>query len=609
MLTFQDLLNDKGDAFIDKLFNMPVTVYEKLDASQFSFERDASGKFSFFKQGQSNPISKIDVTLSQYYTPAIKHVQNLSANIADMIPINWKFCCEYFIDRSPVYISYDEIPKNNLVLINIIETTLNGKKVIDDLNILKEWADLLEIDQPPILFQGNLSEKQKLKIMEFVKTPKNELLKKFDTDSFIKHIISILSPDKKNSFLRKDVDGLVEGVVFKFGDQEDTVIAKIIDPVFYSKKIENRPNSSGEPSDVYWLTLIDLVEYIQGIDIKFIDVEGSDPDERYIDLVCKLYNGFIEKYGNKYIGVDFELPKFMRKDAFRVGFDYIPNKKTSEYVRSHDSWQNVFKIIIAALRKKKKESNRLFTPYVLNRFNITVNEIKDICNTVSVEEDDNEIGLLTFDEMKRYGRINDVVESDESSHFHEIEADNSPASLQLKAFLDDGQEYSERDSQKVNVIIDTFEFFTNEHYNELVKAKEKNGNPVILINIRTPHNLTNEDVQNRVLSSVEREYPELIENIMKVRTSDISEILATLIGADYEPVSIIVQSNMVDYFEKQCKTSDAHGAIFEITSMDKDPDYSKIYSFVMNDSWAEFRKYVPTVVINYFESFKIKEPV
>ena len=78
MITFQELINDKGDEFISRLFTMPVTVYEKLDASQFSFECDENGNFSFYKQGQNNPISKIDITLSQYYNNAIKHIQNLS---------------------------------------------------------------------------------------------------------------------------------------------------------------------------------------------------------------------------------------------------------------------------------------------------------------------------------------------------------------------------------------------------------------------------------------------------------------------------------------------------------------------------------------------------
>ena len=65
MITFQELINSRGDDFINLLFTMPVTVYEKLDASQFSFEKDEYGVFSFYKQGQNTPISKIDITLSQ----------------------------------------------------------------------------------------------------------------------------------------------------------------------------------------------------------------------------------------------------------------------------------------------------------------------------------------------------------------------------------------------------------------------------------------------------------------------------------------------------------------------------------------------------------------
>ena len=40
-------------------------------------------------------------------------------------------------------------------------------------------------------------------------------------------------------------------------------------------------------------------------------------------------------------------------------------------------------------------------------------------------------------------------------------------------------------------------------------------------------------------------------------------------------------------------------------TLDKDPDYIKLYNYIMNDLWSDFRKHVPVVVLNYFEAFKI----
>ena len=151
------------------------------------------------------------------------------------------------------------MPKNGLVLINIINNSVKNKKVLDDKNLLSEWADFLDIEMPPIIFQGILSEDQKAKIIEFIRTPVVQLKDKFQTNSFIRHLLSILDPTKTNSFLRETDRGLIEGVIFRFGDDENSFTAKIIDPIFYSRKVDNKDNKVSAPSDVYWLTLIDTV--------------------------------------------------------------------------------------------------------------------------------------------------------------------------------------------------------------------------------------------------------------------------------------------------------------------------------------------------------------
>lgn len=603
MVTFQELINNRGDEFINRLFNLPVTVYEQLDASQFSFECDVDGNFSFYKQDQNTPISKIDITLSQYYNNAIKHFQNLPIEKIKLIPANWRFCCEYFIDKNPVYISYDRMPKSGLVLINIIDNSGNGKKVLDDKVLLEEWADFLDIENPPLIFQGLLAEDQKNKIMEFVRTPNNKLKDKFETNSFIRHLLAILSPEKSTSFLRDTDRGLIEGVVFRFGNENESFTAKIIDPIFYSRKIENNTKRSSLPSDIYWLTLLDIVEYLQGVNLSNYNIEGENSEERYLSLMCNIFNDFIQKYGNKYKDVDFELPKFMQKESFKVGLEYIPNKQTAKIIMSEESWQNVFKVILAAFRKKKKGTNQFFTEYVLTCFNSLVSQISELCSSLVNEADDNELGILTFDEMKRYGKIFDVTESEDSV---EIKKKESSKKLlkQFQVLSDDGQKY-DRSNKKICAIVDSFEVFTNEHLKKIEEIQSEYNHKVVLVNIRTNYNLTQEEVQVRMLNSIEREYNTLIEDVVNVRNGDLSEILSVLLAKGYEPENIIVQNKDKDYFDKQKESSDLHGTKFVIKTLDKDPDYKKLYNYIMNDLWSDFRKHVPIVVLNYFEAFKI----
>lgn len=604
MITFHELINNRGDDFINRLFTMPVTVYEKLDASQFSFECDEDGVFSFYKQGQNTPISKIDITLSQYFNGAIKFIQNLPLDKIKLIPPHWRFCCEYFIDKSPVYISYDEMPKNGLVLINIIDNSTKEKKVLDNKIFLNEWADFFDIEKPPLIFQGMLSEDQKSKILEFIKTPRVQLKEKFETNSFIRHLLSILDPERKSSFLRDSDRGLIEGVIFRFEGEDESFTAKIIDPIFYSRKIENKENKSSKPSDVYWLTLIDAIEFLQGVKIKNLKPEGETSDEKYLDVVCKIFNIFIQKYGEKFKGVDFELPKFMQKEAFKVGIEYIPNKETARYVAEDESWQNVFKVFLAAFRKKKKGTNQLFTEYVLNRFNQIVDEIALECSTNIDFEEDGDSGLLTFDEMKRYGRITDVAESEETLQ-RATPRELSKIEKQMALFKEEGHSYS-RETIPVSIIIDTFEFFTNEHLEILQELSNQSKDKSILVNIRTNYNLTQEDVQMRMLDNIEREYRTLIENVINVRSTDISEILSVLLYKGYEPKNIFIQKRNKTYFDKMIESSDLHGVEFELKTLNKDPDYEKLYKYVMQNSWADFRKNVPNPVLNYFEAFKMK---
>jgi hypothetical protein len=270
---------------------------------------------------------------------------------------------------------------------------------------------------------------------------------------------------------------------------------------------------------------------------------------------------------------------------------------------SEESWQNVFKVILAAFRKKKKGTNQFFTEYVLNCFNSLVQEISNLCSSLVNEADDNELGILTFDEMKRYGKIYDVTESEDSIEVKTKEI-SKKLIKQFKVLTDDGQKY-ERDLTKVCAIVDSFEIFTNEHLKKIEDIQAEYNHKVVLVNIRTTYNLTQEEVQVRMLNSIEKEYNTLIQDVVNVRNGDISEILSVLLSKGYEPENIIVQNKDKDYFEKQAKSSDLHGTEISIVTLDKDPDYKKLYNYIINDLWSDFRKHVPIVVLNYFEAFKI----
>ena len=112
-----DIYNKKGEDFVNQLFNSFVTINEKMDGTAFTFERDEkTGKFKFFKRDQRNPITFVDRTLMKYYEKPIQYIESLPPNILEEIPRGWRFGLEYFANNKPVEITYDRVPKNNLIL-------------------------------------------------------------------------------------------------------------------------------------------------------------------------------------------------------------------------------------------------------------------------------------------------------------------------------------------------------------------------------------------------------------------------------------------------------------------------------------------------------------
>ncbi len=263
-----DIYAKKGNDFISDLFNKYVTVNEKMDGSAFCFERDGeTGEFKFYKRDQRNPITLVDRTLMKYYEKPINYIESLPPHIIENIPRGFRFGMEYFSSTKPVEIAYDRIPDNNLIL-SYVHKIENGKikATIQKKEELDNWADLLGVERPPIIFQGYLSDEQKKKILEFVNTPFSDLVEEFKTKSFVTFIIGVLNPEIKKTTLNYDLEKAIEGVVFRFGSGEndsDTVIAKMVDPVFTDMaKAKYAEKKERKPSDYLGIIVLDVMDLL-----------------------------------------------------------------------------------------------------------------------------------------------------------------------------------------------------------------------------------------------------------------------------------------------------------------------------------------------------------
>jgi hypothetical protein len=167
--------------------------------------------------------------MSSLYEEPIRYIESLSKEVIDKLPFGYKYGFRYFHTTKPANISYDKLPLNKLVLTDI--KSVKGR-IIDDVSVLNAMSDLLNVEKPPIIWYGELDQAQKTNLLEYLRTPENELMKRFNTDSFTKYIISILSPELKSTALKDDVEKPVDSIIFKFmnPDGTDKTHAKVIDP-------------------------------------------------------------------------------------------------------------------------------------------------------------------------------------------------------------------------------------------------------------------------------------------------------------------------------------------------------------------------------------------
>ena len=256
---FMDLLNNK------------CIVTEKIDGSSFHVKRNKTD-FSYYKSGSKAEMNVIDRTIVRYYENAIRHFKTVSEDNKLDMPFDWKFGFEYLGDNKTIDIEYDVLPKSNLVLthIQVLQPSNPNKvrKVIRDTKILNKWADKLEVNRPPVLFEGLLHSGQKSAIVDVLETSVNEFEERFenpDRPSFTRVVYSIFNENQKASALMHDLSKDVSGFIVNFHDGKGL-------KSFVLEKFNKQPRPERKPSDMYQISILDIVEHFMQFDIDSIAV-------------------------------------------------------------------------------------------------------------------------------------------------------------------------------------------------------------------------------------------------------------------------------------------------------------------------------------------------
>ena len=621
-----DIYNKKGSEFVDQLFSQFVTINEKMDGSAFSFERDkGTGKFKFYRRDQRNPITLIDRTLMKYYEKPIQYIESLPPSILEKIPRGWRFGLEYFANRQPVEITYDRLPKNNLILSYVHKMGDDGKidNTIQDKSKLDNWADILGVERPPIVFQGILDEDQKSDLLDFLNTPFKELVEKFKTQSFVRFVISTLNPDLEKTALNDSLDKDVEGIVFRFGDPDkegETVLAKMVDPIFTEiAKEKFADKQSKKPSDFLGITLLDVMNFILEKGLTEFDVEGETDDERYISFMSDVFVKFLDENSDKYKGTDFEEPEYLQREEFRLNREKVKDKRVLKYVERDQAFESLYKLILNSFRKIKTRSGGIVTSGMMDQLNLLIQDIKDYIK--KSKEKVNESRFVSFGEFKKefspqvdyIQEENDETENNDNPFYsfeefitklETIDSEQIPDNVDLV------KEEKKEERTPVNVIMGRFQPFHSGHLNMARELKEKNGHPTVALVVYPGHNKSGKSPFDA--NSIKRYMDAVVENNEEIESYLIlyrgllGSGVAKLIQKGYDPILIGAGPDRIEDYEKQIdylKMSDIKDQISDDLELVKTPRVTSgtdVRKVLASGDFSKFKKMVPKEVANLF---------
>jgi hypothetical protein len=387
--TLREVFRKEGLQFVHKLFDNFVIISEKLNATRFCFEKDENGDLHFFKK--DGKITSIDRTLSKLYDQPIEYIESLPKEVLKQLPSGYRFGFRFFHNTTPVKIAYDRSPLNGLVLTDI----KNSKgKVVDDISILNPISDLLGVEKPPIIWYGKLDDVQKTRLMEYLRAQEDQLEKRFKTDSFTKYIISILNPEMKKTALNSDTEKPIDSIMFKFisDDRKEVIYAKAIDPII--QQLNKTNDEEREPQDMYGIILSDIVEFVKLNGLKKYPLKETDPEKRYVELVCLIFNDYIKKYGYRYEGVELDPLSFSNVPEFSLNTGLISDIKTRELLNTSIN-KNIFKIMMTAFQKPKKKASGMLTQMLIDDLRDLSVKVKEKTDNVEAVKDS---AIPTFEE-------------------------------------------------------------------------------------------------------------------------------------------------------------------------------------------------------------------
>ena len=572
-----------------RMIKQPAIVSEKVQASSFHVKRNKEGGFDFYKSGQKTEMNKVDRTIVKYYETAINYFKAINPAIIEQMPLDWKFGFDYLPTKKSVTLEYDLLPKNNLILTHIqtissIDPT-QIKKVIRDPKILYHWADQLEVQRPQIIHQGVLSGDQRDELLIVLELSNEAFADKFKDISFTRHIYNIFNKGLNSTALNNTLESDVDSFILNFYEGKNVKSFKL---ERFDKKTDNDRN----PSDMYQISILDLVEFMSQFDLTKIELKSEETDMRYIELISIIFNAYIEKHATKYVGASFNSADFASSPGFEINKEFIENEKTISLVQNK-VLAELFKIALGSFRKKRNKETDIINKDLMTQLNEIVEKI-DALIMGEVSED----SIMNFNTYLKN---------------QNLQAQASPILEALKV------DYPEQGKKLVNMFVGRFQPFTLGHAKVVEAIHKQNGYPVVILLVKAKNKKKedafkrpyDEETQVKMLKKLKSTYP--IEDVFIIPTGGIDTMFNTM-RPKYEPVlwgtgsdrmkTYGFQVNKPEYREDLGVRPDF--GLFEIPRDDNNISATQVRNAMLDGDEKLFKKLTPKAIHNMYGELKQK---
>jgi hypothetical protein len=310
-------------------------------------------------------------------------------------------------------------------------------------------------------------------------------------------------------------------------------------------------------------------------------------EQNYMLLMHKIYIDFIEKNQTKFIDVQIDLPKFMQNPEFDVNIELIQNPEVIKLIGVSNTYKEIYKILMNFFRKKKKKAHGIFNTNLLLQFNGLVDKLKKVV-----------IG-------------DNVYESYVPNFFEYSNSISEEFNFFEKVTIKDGyKKYKKR--RKVNIIVDLFQPFTNDHITAAVAMNRKNGlkTVLVLISNKIPSKARpfSDETTIRLLNMVKNKNS-VIQDVVTVKVSNIESILDILHPA-YQPILWAASKQKLDDYVLQldyAKRKDLSYNLsnkFKLIELPISDNIQRILDYITVENYKLFKDLTPEAIHSEFFNLK-----